>query len=56
MMQNLNQQFPNGWIGHGSGHNWPLWSLDLNPLDYRMWAYMKAMVYACKVNMRNELL
>ena len=36
-------------------HNWPLWSPDLNPLDYHVWGYMKAMVYAQKVNMREIL-
>ena len=36
--------------------NWPPWSPDLNPLDYNMRGYMKAMVYAHKVNTREELL
>jgi len=27
----------------------------MNPLDYHVWGYMKAMVYAHKVNMREEL-
>jgi hypothetical protein len=31
-------------------------SPDLNPLDYYMWGYVKAMVYVHKVNMREELL
>jgi len=33
-------------------HNWPIWSLDLNPLDCHVWGYWKAMVYAQKVNTR----
>jgi hypothetical protein len=36
--------------------NWPPRSADLNPLDYHVWGYMKAMVYAHKVNTRKELL
>jgi len=36
--------------------NWPPRSADLNPLDYHVWGYMKAMAYAHKVNMREELL
>ena len=36
--------------------NWPPRSPDLNPLDYHMWGYMKAMVYASKVKRRAELL
>jgi hypothetical protein len=52
----LNQQFPYWWISHGIAQNWPSWSLDMNLLDYCVWGYMKAMVYACKVNMKDELL
>ena len=46
----------NRWNGHGSAQNWPPRSPDLNPLDYHVWGYMKAMVYAHKVNTREELL
>ena len=35
--------------------NWPPWSLDLNPLDYHVWGYMKATVYAHKVNTKELL-
>jgi hypothetical protein len=44
--QHLDHEFPNRWICHGSTQNWPRWSLDLNPLDYHVWGYMKAMVSA----------
>jgi len=54
--QYLNHKFPNRWIGHGGAQNWPPRSPDLNPLDYHVWSYMKTMVYANKVNMREELL
>jgi hypothetical protein len=54
--QYLNQKFPNRWIGHDGEQNWPPWSMDLNPLNYRVWDYMKATLYAHKVNMREELL
>jgi len=53
--QYLNNKFPNQWIGRGGALNWPPQSPDLNPLDYHVWGYMKAMVYAHKVNMREEL-
>ena len=36
--------------------NLPTRSPDLNPLDYHVWGYMKAMMYAHKVNTREELL
>ena len=51
----LNHKFTNWWIGHGGALNWPQWSPDLDPLRFHVWVYMKAMVYACKVNMREEL-
>jgi len=54
--QYLNQKFPNRWIGHGGAQNWPPRSPDLNPLDYHVWGYMKDVVYAHKVNTREELL
>ena len=48
--QYLNCEFPNWWIGRGGAENWPPRSSDLNPLNYHVWGYMKAMVYAHKVN------
>jgi len=54
--QYLNHKFPNRWIGLGRAQNWPPWSPDLNPSDYHVWCYMKDMVCAHKVNMREELL
>jgi hypothetical protein len=54
--QYMNHKFPNRWIGHGGAQNWPPRSPDLNPSDYQVWGYMKAMVYAQKVNTTEELL
>ena len=48
-------KYPNQWIGRGSAQNWPPWSPDLNPLDYHVWGYMKAMVYEHKVTTSEEL-
>ena len=53
--QYLNHIFPNRWIGSGSAQNWPPRSPDLYPLNYHVWGYIKAMVYAHKVNTREEL-
>ena len=52
----LNHKFPSRWIGRGGVHNWPPRSSVLNPLDYLVWGYMKAIVYAHKANTREELL
>jgi hypothetical protein len=54
--QYLNYKFPNGWIGRGSTQNWPPQSPDLNSSDYHVWGYMRDMLYAFKVNMKEELL
>ena len=54
--QYLNHKFSNRWIGRGGAQNWPPRSRDLNPLDYHVWSYMKAMVYAHQMNTREELL
>jgi len=35
---------------------WPPQSPHLNPLDYHVWGYMKAMVYEHKVNTSEKLL
>jgi hypothetical protein len=54
--QYLNHKFPNLWFGRGGAQNWRPRSPGLNPLDYHVWGYMKAMIYAHKVNMKKELL
>jgi len=53
--QYLNHEFPNRWIGRGGKQNWPPRSPDVNPLDYHVWVYMKAVVCAHKLNTREEL-
>jgi hypothetical protein len=54
--QYLNHKFPNQWIGRGSAENRPSRSPDLNPLDYDVWGYRKAILYAHRVTTREELL
>jgi len=44
------------WIGRGGAQNWPPRSPDLDPSDYHVWGYKKAMVCAHKLNTREELL
>jgi len=48
-------QVPNQWTGRGSTRNWPPRSPDLNPLDYHVWSYIKAILYVRKVNTRELL-
>jgi hypothetical protein len=55
-MQYMKNRFPNRRIGRGRAQNWPPQSPDLNPLDYHVWGYLKAMVYAHKLNTREYLI
>jgi len=56
LSQYLSHKFPNRWNGRGGAQNWPPRSPDQNPLDYHVWGYMKATLFAHKVNTREELL
>ena len=51
----MNHEFLNQWIGRGGAQNWPPWSPNLDPLDYQPWGYMKTMLYAHKLETREEL-
>jgi hypothetical protein len=52
--QYLNQQFPNRWTGLSGEQNWPPRSPDLNPLEFHVWGYTKAMVCVRKSGTRGE--
>jgi len=52
----VNEQIPKSMDWSWRYTNWPPRSPDLNPLDYHVWDYIKAMVYAHKLNTREELL
>ena len=47
--QFLNQHFANKWIGRGGPIAWPARTLDLNPLDFHLWRYLKSIVYATSI-------
>ncbi|XP_025406827.1 uncharacterized protein LOC112680826 [Sipha flava] len=42
----LNQMFPNHWIGSYGVLPWPARSPDLTPLDFLLWGYLKTVIYA----------
>jgi hypothetical protein len=52
----LNEHFHDQWISYGDMQNRPSWSLDLRPLDYHVWGYMKNVMYECKEDTGEELL
>lgn len=51
----LNNTFPERWIGRGGFISWPPRSPDLNPVDFFVWGYLKAIVYATEVDTIEDL-
>ena len=56
IQEEVNETFPNRWIGRGGPIAWPARSPDLNPLDFFLWGHMKSIVYAQKSDSEHELL
>ncbi|KAJ4430239.1 hypothetical protein ANN_22451 [Periplaneta americana] len=54
--QYLNKTYPGRWIGRVEVISWPPRSLDLTPLDYCLWGWLKSEVYKRRVKTREELL
>jgi hypothetical protein len=42
-------QFPGQWIGKGRAVNWPPQSLDLTPMDFLFWGYIRDNVHTERV-------
>ena len=51
----LNESFPNRWLGRGGPVAWPPRSPGLTPLDYYLWGHMKTLAYESKVESRAAL-
>jgi len=56
VMQYVNKQFSDRYIGYCGPQNWPPRSPDLRPPDFHVGSYMKNRVYERKVHTRDELL
>lgn len=56
VINHLNQEFPNRWLGRGGPISWPPRSPDLNPLDYFFWGYLKSKVYEVEIESREHLI
>ncbi|KAL4085280.1 hypothetical protein QTP88_027139 [Uroleucon formosanum] len=56
----LNEYFPNRWLGTYGAVQWPPRSPDLTPLDYFLWSHLKTVVYAnpptCLLELKNKIL
>jgi hypothetical protein len=55
VVKHLNVHFSERRVERGSMHPWPPRSLDLSPLDYCIWGWMKDIVYQRKAQTREEL-
>ena len=42
--------YPWCWIGRGGPVSWPPRTLDLNPLEFYLWGYLKSLVYSTDVH------
>ena len=51
----LNETFPDRWIGRDGPIPWPPHSLDITPLDFFLWGYVKDIVYRTKVQDMTDL-
>ena len=53
--ENLNNVFPNRWIGRDGPVHWPPRSPDLTPMDFFIWGEMKCLVYETPIDTPEEL-
>lgn len=51
----LNQQYPNQWIGRGGPILWPPRSPDKTKLDYFLWGFIKNVVYLTPATTREDM-
>jgi hypothetical protein len=51
----LDDMFPEQWIGRGGPTHWPARSPDLTPLDFSIWGYVKEQVYTHPIATPQEL-
>lgn len=51
----LNINYPDRWIGRDGPILWPPRSPDLTPLDFYLWGFMKAHVYAVRIETKEQL-
>lgn len=51
----LNQMFPQRWIGRGGPTNMPPRSPDLTVMDYFVWSWIKNDVYSHQINTEDQL-
>jgi len=45
----LDATFPNGWTGRDGPTPWPPRSLDITPIDFFLWKYVKDKVFSTPV-------
>lgn len=53
--EHLQRTFGQIWVGRCEPVSWPVSLLDLNPLDFFIWGYLKTVMYAISVNDLEDL-
>jgi hypothetical protein len=51
----LDDMFAHSWIGRRGPVEWATRSPDLNPLDFAFWGFLKAQVYAVRIQVLRRL-
>lgn len=55
VLEFLNNNYRDQWIGRGGPVAWPARSPDLNPCDFCIWGHLKSEVYSQPIETRNQL-
>lgn len=55
MRKHFDATHPGKWIGRGGHATWPPRSLDLSPLDFFFWGYLKSFAYQTPVGLVGDL-
>lgn len=56
VVQWLNENYPERWIGRNGPILWPARSPDLTPMDFYVWGFLKAHVYESVIETREQLI
>ena len=51
----LNNKFNDRWVGRGGLISWAPRSLDLSPLDFFLWGYIRTNIYKTRIKDFNDL-
>jgi hypothetical protein len=56
ILEFMNKNYPNRWIGRFGPIVWPARSPDLTPLDFFLWGFIKEQVYRTPAHTQDDLM